>query len=158
MNDQTLVQRYRLFLLGLAAFMCVGTVVELWLTEHFKEPLQFIPFILCGAALSVIVPVLVRPTRTNIRILRFVMIALLMGSLVGVYEHLTGNWEIVTETKPNLATLETLWASLRGAAPMLAPGILALVAILASAATYAHPALAQTFARPVPGQSLAKSK
>lgn len=144
MNDQTLVQRYRTFLFGLAAFMSAGTIVELWLTEHTQELLQFVPFLLCAAALIVILIASLRPSRTTIWTLRLVMGALLVGSLVGVYEHLTGNWEIVLETKPNLATLEMFWASVRGAAPMLAPGILALVAVIASAATYAHPALAKT--------------
>ncbi len=141
MNTQTLVERYRAFLLGLAAFMCVGTVIELWLTEHTQEPLQFVPFILCALAIIVIAAVWIRPTRATISILRIVMGALLLGSLVGMYEHLTGNWEIVLETKPGLATMELFWAAVRGAAPMLAPGILALVAVIASAATYEHPAV-----------------
>lgn len=141
MNAQTLVERYRVFLLGLAGFMCVGTVVELWLTEHTQEVLQFVPFLLCGAALLVIVAVLFKPGAGTIRALRFVMGALVLGSLLGIYEHLEGNWEILLETKPNLGTTEMLWEALRGAAPMLAPGILVLVAVLAVAATYYHPAL-----------------
>lgn len=141
MSAQTLVERYRMFLLGLAAFMCVGTVVELLLAEHTEQALQIVPFLLCGAALAAVLVVWVKPTAGTIRAMRLVMGALVLGSLLGVYEHLEGNWEIVLETKPNLATAEMIWQALRGAAPMLAPGILFLVALLAVAATYYHPAL-----------------
>lgn len=141
MSAQTLVERYRMFLLGLAAFMCVGTVIELWLAEHTQEAFQFVPFLLCGAALAVILVVWLKPTVGTIRALRLVMGALVLGSLLGIYQHLEGNWEIVLETKPNLATAEMFWEALRGAAPLLAPGILVLVAVLAVAATYYHPAL-----------------
>ena len=141
MSAQVLVQRYRVFLLSLAALSCVGVVIELWLTAHTKELLQFVPFVLCALGLAVIIVVLFRPTRTAIRAMRIVMGALVLGSLVGVYEHLTGNWEILLETKPNLAVGEMLLESLRGAAPLLAPGILVLVALLAVAATYHHSAL-----------------
>jgi len=141
MSAQTLVERYRVFLLGLAAVLCGGTVVELWLTEHTQELFQFIPFVLCAAALIAIVSVLLKPSQMTIRALRFVMALLVLGSLFGVYEHLQGNWEIVLETKPGLGVAEMFWVAVRGAAPMLAPGILVLVAVLAVAATYYHPAL-----------------
>lgn len=141
MNAQTLVERYRAFLLGLAAFMCVGTVIELWLAGHTQQPLQFVPFILCALALAAILATFLRPTPRTLWSLRVVMGTLMLGSLIGMYEHLTGNWEILLETKPNLAAAEMFWDALKGAAPMLAPGILTLVAVLAIAATYAHPAL-----------------
>lgn len=141
MSAQTLVERYRAFLLGLAVFMCVGTVIELWLTGHTEQPLQFVPFIMCALAIAAILAAFLNPTRTTLWTLRIVMGLLVLGSLVGIYEHLTGNWEILLETKPNLAAAEMFWDALRGAAPMLAPGILTLVAVLAIAATYAHPAL-----------------
>jgi hypothetical protein len=143
MSAQRLVERYRLFLLGLAAFLCLGTVTELILTEHTQEPLQFVPFVLCGLALVVIVAALFRPTRAALLSVRIMMGALVLGSLVGVYEHLESNKEILLETKPGLAPLDMLWRAVTGAAPLLAPGILVLVAVLALAATYAHPALEQ---------------
>jgi hypothetical protein len=143
MTASLLEQRFRVFLLSIAAFLCVGTVIELWLTEHTAEPIQFVPFGLCALGFIVILAVLFRPTRATISTLRVMMGALMLGSLVGVYEHLMGNWEVVLETKPNLAAGEMFWEAVRGAAPMLAPGILVLVAVLALAATYYHPALGQ---------------
>lgn len=141
MNAQILIQRYRVFLLSITAIMCVGTVIELWLTEHTQEPLQFVPFVLCALGFITVLAVLFKPHFKTIWMMRVTMGALMLGSIVGVYEHLTGNWEFVLETKPNIGMTEMFWQALRGAAPMLAPGILVLVAVLAMAATYYHPAL-----------------
>lgn len=141
MSAQIIAERFRVFLLSLAAFMCIGTVIELLLANHLQEPIQVVPFILCVLAFITIAAVLFRPQFATIWTLRVVMGALVAGSLVGVYEHVQSNWEVVLETKPNLASLEMFWTALRGAAPLLAPGILVLVAVLAVAATYYHPAL-----------------
>lgn len=143
MNSVQVNERLRIFLLGIAAFLSLGTIIELWLTEHTEEPIQFVPFVLCALAFVLITIVFLKPTRATIWTMRGVMGALVLGSLVGVYEHLASNWEIVTETKPNLAASAMFWEAVRGAAPMLAPGILVLVAALAIAATYEHPALNQ---------------
>jgi hypothetical protein len=141
MTSKTVEGRLRLFLLSLSGFMSLGTIVELWLTEHTKEALQLLPFVLCGLGLAVVVAVLLRPQRKTIWTLRIVMSVIALSSLLGVYEHLKSNLEVVLETKPNLATMGALWEAIRGAAPLLAPGILALTAFIALAATYYHPAL-----------------
>lgn len=141
MSAQIIAERFRVFLLALAAFMCVGTVIELVLANHLQEPIQVVPFVLCALAFVTILAVLFKPKAATIWTMRVVMGALVLGSLVGVYEHVQSNWEIVLETKPNLPTAEIFWTALRGAAPLLAPGILVLVAVLAVAATYYHPAL-----------------
>lgn len=143
MSPQIIAERFRVFLLSLAAFMCIGTVVELALANHLQEPIQVVPFVLCTLAFLTILAVLYKPQISTIWAMRVVMGALIVGSLVGMYEHLQSNWEVVVETKPNLATAQMLWTAVRGAAPLLAPGILVLVALLAVAATYYHPALAQ---------------
>lgn len=141
MNAQTLVQRYRVFLFALAAFLCVGTLTELWLTEHTQEPLQLVPFVLCVLGLLAILAAWFKPQIQTLWTMRVLMGAFVLGALIGVSQHLASNWEIIVETKPQLAASEMFFTALRGAAPMLAPGILALIAILALAATYAHPAL-----------------
>ena len=64
-----------------------------------------------------------------------------LSSLLGVYEHVSSNLEVVWEVKSNLTTAASLLEAVRGAAPLLAPGILALIALMAMAATYYHPAL-----------------
>ena len=141
MTAKIVEERLRLFLLGLSGVMCLGTLVELWLAEHTKQPIQFLPFILCGLGLAAVIAVLLRPSRSSIWTLRLVMGIAAFGSLIGVYEHIASNLEVVREVNPNLAWVDALWTATHGAAPLLAPGILALAALVAVAATYYHPAL-----------------
>ena len=141
MTSKLIEGRLRLFLLGLSAAMCLGTIVELWLTEHTKESIQFLPFILCGLGLATAIAALLRPSRSTLWALRLVMGIAAFGSLIGVYEHIASNLEVVREVSPGLGLLEALWKATHGAAPLLAPGVLALAALVAMAATYYHPAL-----------------
>ena len=141
MSADLLVNRYRTFLLLVAGFSCVFTVVELWLEEHTGSPTQLIPFILCGLGVAAIAAALVRPQRITVTLLRTVMGATLVGSLFGLYEHIEHNWEFAREIRPNATFSVLLIDTLHGANPLLAPGILALAAVLAIAATYFHPAL-----------------
>lgn len=141
MQTQTVEQRLRLFLLGLAAFLCLGTIVELVLQEHYKEPLQFVPLLFCAVAFVLILPVILRPTRATITALRVGMALGVLASLVGVYEHLEQNLGFVLDIKPNTPMADAVLQALHGAAPMLAPGLLAIIGVIAIVGTYAHPAL-----------------
>lgn len=141
MSDRVILQRVRLFLLVLSAFLCLGTLAELWLTEHTENPVQLLPFILCGAAFLVIVWALFRPTTAAIQLLRVVMLFVGLGSLFGLFEHIEHNIAFALEIQPNLTTADVFWDALGGANPLLAPGVLGITAVLALAAIYYHPAL-----------------
>jgi hypothetical protein len=121
--------------------MCAGTILELWLTEHMESPIQFTPFILCGIGLIAVTLALLLPQRLTLITLRLVMGLLIAGSLFGVVQHIQHNLAFELEIRPN-ATISAVWFdALRGASPLLAPGVLALAAIIAIAATYYHPLL-----------------
>jgi hypothetical protein len=141
MSDTLVLARLRLFLLGLAGFLFVGTLVELVFTGHTDEPIQWVPFFLCGAGLAVVIVAIVYPSRSTLRVLKVCMIVVALGSLLGVYEHIQGNVEFRMETHPNSTTTELMAAALGGADPLVAPGILAVAGVLALAATYRHPGL-----------------
>jgi hypothetical protein len=141
MTSAVIEQRLRLFLLVLATFLCVGTPVELWLTDHTKQTIQLVPFGLCVLGLLALLAVLFRPSRASLLALRVAMVPVGLGALIGVYEHFDANWEFALELNPKASTVSLFWTSLHGASPMLAPGILALTAVLALAATYYHPLL-----------------
>ncbi len=142
MDPASVLRRLRHFLLGLAGFMCLGTVVELLLAGHTESPTQLIPFGLCGLGLIVIVWALMRPGRLSVLTLRAVMLLVALGSVFGIYEHFEHNLGFELEIRPGAGVAEVWLAALQGANPLLAPGILALAAIIALAATYYHPALA----------------
>lgn len=131
----------RQFLLALAGVMCLGTIVELWLAGHTQEPLQWVPFGLSAVGLAAVVAFWRWPSPTTVWALRVAMAAVILGSLVGVLLHLNGNLEFALETQPGADSLTTFWMALRGGAPALAPGILAITAALAGAATHRHPVL-----------------
>jgi len=139
-----LEQRFRAFLLAVSAAGLAGTIVELWLGEHTKDPLQFVPFALCGLGLVVIAAAHWRPRPATVWALRLTMLVLAAASLLGAYEHFQGNYEFERDIRPNASVPEVTTRALHGAAPLLAPGILALAGTLAIAATYAHPALHPT--------------
>ena len=140
--DATIVsQRLRIFLLRLAGFLCIGTTIELLLAEHTKDPIQLVPFVLCAIGLLAVLAALFRPQRVTLLALRGVMGLLMVGSLFGIYEHLESNIAFELDIRPGVGVASVLIDALKGAAPLLAPGILALAGLLAIAATYYHPAL-----------------
>lgn len=141
MSSELILQRLRHFLLLVAGFLCVGTIIELGLIEHWDDPPQILPFVLCGLGLAVVLIVLLRPHRNTIRLLRWVMGITFAGSLFGIYEHVEHNIGFALEIRPNATTGDIFFEALGGANPLLAPGMLAVAALLAVAATYYHPVL-----------------
>lgn len=131
----------RQFLLALAGAMCLGTLVELWLADHTQEPLQWVPFGLSVVGLAAVVAFWLRPSPATLWALRAAMAVVVLGALAGVFLHLTGNLEFALETQPDADSLTIFWQALRGGAPALAPGVLAITAALVGVATYRHPVL-----------------
>lgn len=141
MIDSVVLSRLRRFLLVVSALLFVGTLSELWLIEHTEDTVQLLPFALCGLGLLAAVVVLLRPRRSTLLALRACMSLAVLGSLVGVYLHVESNFALQREIDPNAPTGQAVMAALGGANPLLAPAVLALAAVLATAATYYHPAL-----------------
>jgi hypothetical protein len=141
MSNEVVISRLRKYLLALTCAMCVGVVLELWLTDHLKEPLQFIPFALCALCFITALMMLIRPTRLTIWALRIVMLITAFGGLLGSYQHIIGNYEFALETNPIKASTAPLAVAFTGANPPFAPGALGVLSLVALAATYAHPAL-----------------
>lgn len=141
MSAEAVLTRLQRFLLSLAGFILAGAVVELYFTEHYEKTLQLVPFALCAVGLLVVGAALFRPQRNTLMALRVVMIFVAAGSLLGLILHLNGNYQFELEIRPNAEFGEAILATLRGANPLLAPGVLGIAATLAIASTYHHPAL-----------------
>jgi hypothetical protein len=137
-------QRFRSFLLVLSAIMCLGTIAELWFAKHTEDTLQFVPFVLCGLGFVAALAAWRRPGRATLLALRAVMAVAIAGSLLGIWEHISGNIAFALELRPGASVADVWLGALRGGNPILAPAILALTGVLALAATYAHPALARS--------------
>lgn len=141
MSDAALVSWFRRFLLLAAIAICAGVIAELWLTGHTDEPLQWVPFIVCGLGIVLLLAVMARPQRGWLRAMQTLMIVMALAGAVGTVVHMRGNLELAQETKPALAQSQPLWVALTGHNPALAPGALSVTALIALAATYRHPAL-----------------
>jgi hypothetical protein len=141
MSAETTLAHLRRFLLSIAGVLFVGTLVELWFTNHMEEPAQWIPFGLCGVGLAAAGAMLAWPRRAVRLGLRVSMIVVGLGSAFGIYEHIANNVAFQLEIHPSAALPELVAAGLGGANPLLAPGILGLAALLALAATYQAAAL-----------------
>ena len=141
MSPTDILGRLRRFLLALSILLFCGTVVELLLVNHKEDFVQLIPFGLCGIGVITALVVLLRPKRTTVLALRVSMILVVCGSFFGIYEHLTNNIAFQREIKPNAPMADVLMSAIAGGNPLLAPGTLAIAAVLALAATYYHPAL-----------------
>lgn len=137
MNETLTLRRLRGFLRGLAATLFVGTIAELVLAGHTDGLIQLVPFALCVLGLLALGAAWVRPGPRSERALRLVMAVVALGSVVGMAEHFWGNRAFARETHPTADARSLLRPALTGAAPLLAPGTLAVTAAVATAATFA---------------------
>lgn len=144
MTERTIEQKYRVFLLAMTAVVLAATTVELLLTEHAESFVQIIPYILSGIGVAAVGAVLHRPTRGRLRALQGAVVLLALGGAYGIYEHLEHNFAFELEIRPNATAGEVVGEALRGASPLLAPGVLTFAALLAAAAVYRHPNLRKT--------------
>lgn len=141
MNERTVEEQLRFFLLVLSALIYIATLAELSLIEHTESLIQLLPFMLSGLGIGAVLVMLYAPIRRVIIGLRVVMTGILVGSLFGIYEHVTHNFAFEMEVNPGSTMGDVFWEALGGASPLLAPGMLAVAAVLAVVATYSHPAL-----------------
>ncbi len=138
MNAETTLTRLRQFLLIISAGVFVMTVTELFFLAHWTETIQLLPFVLSFAGLITLALAYFQTGRTTLRLLRWTMIIIALCSFIGFYEHMSNNYEFQREIQPNATTSEYILATLEGANPVLAPGILTLGAVIGLAATYQH--------------------
>lgn len=138
MTAEEVLQQLRRFLLALTILLFVGSLAELWLVGHTEDTIQWIPFVLAiGGTICTIVFYL-WPNNATSRVLRIWMVIVMLGSALGIYFHVEGNFHFEREIAPRGSTMELLWKALEGGNPLLAPGVLAVAGVLAIAATFRH--------------------
>ena len=132
------LRRLRKFLLVLSLLLFVGALVELLLVGHTVELVQWIAFVLAGAGALSVTMTLFNFGPATVRILRLCMIVVALGSFFGIYQHISGNIAFAREIHPDSSTSQLFWRGLQGGNPLLAPGVLAVAALLALSATYRY--------------------
>lgn len=138
MSADEVLGQLRRFLLVLSVLLFCGAIIELWLVGHTEDPIQWLAFALAGLGAIAALVGLIFPGRGIVRLLRICMAVVVVGSLFGIYEHVIGNVAFEREIHPDMTSGEAVWKGLQGANPLLAPGILAIAALLALSATYRH--------------------
>lgn len=138
MSTAEVLHRLRLFLLALSSLLFAGTLLELTLVNHTEDAIQWLAFVVAGIGLLVTLAVIVRRGRVTVSLLRWTMLVVILGSLFGIYEHVSNNVAFEREIQPNSTLSHLIWKGMSGANPLLAPGTLAIGALLSLAATYKH--------------------
>lgn len=132
------LRQLRRFLLVLSVLLFGGAIIELWLVNHTDGWLQWIPFFLSAAGSVVSIIVLFRTQPITVVVLRVCMVVIMLGTLFGIYQHVAGNLTLEREINPGASTSRLIKRSLQGGNPLLAPGILAVAAMVALGATYRY--------------------
>jgi hypothetical protein len=130
----------RLLLATLVAGI-VGTAGELLLLGHFETGFQIIPLAALAFGLTAAVWQIAAPRAASVRALQLTAALFLAAGAVGVGLHYQGNSAFELEMYPDARGLALVGATLTGATPVLAPGSMALLGLIAAAYTYGHPAL-----------------
>lgn len=141
MNSEHVLTKLRQYLLIISAGIFVMTVTELFFLSHWNEKIQFLPFALSGLGLLTLALAYFRPSRGILTGMRWSMFVIAACSFIGFYEHMANNYSFWLEIKPNATTWDLIKATLEGANPVLAPGILMLGAVIGLMAIYKHPLL-----------------
>lgn len=115
-------------------FMLIGTVLELYLLEHYEDTLQLIPIICIAFALIMMVVLGIKRTLLSLKIFKVVLVLCALSGIYGTFLHLQSNFEFEQEMVPTAGEWDLFIESLSGALPVLAP--LSMVALALVGYTY----------------------
>lgn len=126
----------RKVLLASSSATYAAATVELALVEHWHDWTQWIPFVMAGSALVAALAFSRGPSSRTVQAVRVVSALVIVGSLAGIVLHARGNALFALEVRPDTAGLDVVLKAATGGNPLLAPGMMALAAVLAVASTW----------------------
>jgi hypothetical protein len=133
----SVVERLRLWVLGVLALGLIGTVTELILLEHYEQALQFVPLVLIVLAVVVLAWHMLQPGTGSLRTLQIVMALFVLAGFAGMAAHFNGSAEYQLELNPDMSNWELLEKILHAKAPpLLAPGMMLWMGLLGLAYAY----------------------
>jgi hypothetical protein len=138
MDAEIILKKLRVFLLGFSIFIFAGALFELAFLNHLGEELQFVPFVLGPLGIILAALMIFKPSAKMIKIVRVGMWVILVGGVIGMIVHVSGNLEFL-EGGQSATFSEIIQKAFGGRNPLLAPGILSMSAVIAIAALYKHP-------------------
>jgi hypothetical protein len=127
----SVLERLRLWVLGVLVLGLIGTVTELFLLEHDEQALQFVPLVLIGLGVVVLVWHYAARNRASLRALQIVMALFVLSGFAGMIAHFHGSMEYQLELDPDMSTWDLLEKILHAKAPpLLAPGMMIQMGLL----------------------------
>ena len=123
-------------LIGTLFVGIAGTGGELLLLGHYESAFQMAPLVLLGAGLATVLWEAAAPRAASVMALRVVAILFLAAGIIGVGLHYDGNAAFELEMYPSMRGIELVRETLTGATPVLAPGSMVLLGLVALAYIY----------------------
>ena len=111
-------------------FSLLGVGAELLLIGHFEDWPQMIPLVLIAVGLGTGLWYAQVPTATSNRVFSLSLAVMFASGLVGQVLHYRGNMEFELESDPAITGWALFVASMTGETPALAPGTMALLAVV----------------------------
>jgi hypothetical protein len=118
------------YLLTLSTLMFAGTLVELYLIDHWHPGIVRAPFAICVLGLAGNAALWRSGNRLVVTVVYYLMAALIAGSLLGTWYHVRWNFRFESQFQPDASNAELLRDALSGGAPFVAPGVLAAAAAI----------------------------
>ena len=135
--DSVVVERLRLWVLGVLVLGLIGTVTELILLEHYEQALQYVPLVLIAMGVVVLVWHYASQGTASLRALQIVMALFVLSGFVGMLAHFDGSMEYQLELNPDMDMWDLLEKILHAKAPpLLAPGMMMQMGLLGLAYAY----------------------
>ena len=111
-------------------FMMIGTLLELYLLNHYEDTLQLIPVFCIAIALINSIFIYFKRSKVTFNIFKVVLFLTSLSGLYGVFLHLQANYEFEQEIKPTANFWELFLESISGAFPVLAPLSMVVLALI----------------------------
>ena len=107
-DADSIVERLRLWVLGVLVLGLIGTVTELILLEHYEQALQFVPLVLIALGVVVLAWHAMRHDTASLRALQIVMGLFVLAGFAGMAAHFNGSAEYQLELNPDMDKWELL--------------------------------------------------
>jgi hypothetical protein len=136
-TDSIVLERLRLWIVGIIVLGLIGTMTELILLEHDEKALQFVPLVLMVLGAVTLAWYAAAKSTASLRAMQLVMGLFVVSGFAGMAAHFNGSMEYQLELNPDLGMAELLDKIIHAKAPpLLAPGMMIQMGLLGLAYAY----------------------
>ena len=111
-------------------FMMIGTLLELYLLDHYEDAFQLIPVLCIAFSLINLIILFFKRSKIMVKLFKLVLVLTSFSGIYGVFLHLQSNFEFEQDMKPTATNWELFFESLSGALPTLAPMSMLVLAFI----------------------------